>query len=43
MEFQGQGGIEHFGISLGMGGLDKTPPVVGYGYFWNRPLTINGD
>ena len=33
MEFRGQVGTEHFGISLGMGVLMKMPPMEGEGYF----------
>ena len=35
LEFGGQGGDEHFGISEGM------PPVVGYGYFLESPGAIS--
>ena len=39
MEFGGQGGDNHFGISEGKGGGVKMlmPPVVGYGYFLESP------
>ena len=39
LEFGGQGGDEHFGISEGKGGGVKMlmPPVVGYGYFLESP------
>ena len=41
LEFGGQGGDEHFGISEGKGGVKMLmPPVVGHGYFWNHPMII---
>ena len=40
LEFGGQGGDKHFGISEGRGGGVKIlmPPVVGYGYFLESPI-----
>ena len=38
LEFGGQGGDKHFGISEGKwGGKILMPPVVGYGYFLESP------
>ena len=40
MEFQGHGGVMHFGISEGKGGLKYVScPSVGTNIFWNHPLT----
>ena len=44
LEFGGQGGDEHFGISEGKGGGGVKmlmPPVVGYGYFLESPNASN--
>ena len=43
MEFGGQEGGEHFGISEGKGGVKiLMPPVVGYGYFLESPNLRKG-
>ena len=39
MEFQRQGGVEHFGISEGKGGKISMPPMVWYGYFLESPIS----
>ena len=43
LEFRGQGGNEHFGISEGKGGGVKIlmPTVVGCGYFLESPIVIS--
>ena len=39
MEFRGHGGVMHFGISKGIGGLKYgSRPLVGTDIFWNRPI-----
>ena len=39
MEFRGNGGVMHFGISEGNGGLKYgSRPLVGTDIFWNRPI-----
>ena len=41
MEFRGYGGVMHFGISEGKGGLKYgSRPSVGTDIFWNRPLPL---
>ena len=40
MEFRGHGGVMHFGISEGKGGLKYgSRPSVGMDIFWNCPMT----
>ena len=40
LEFGGQGGDRHFGISEGKGGLKYScRPWYGMDIFWNHPLT----
>ena len=44
LEFGGQGGDKHFGISEGKGGGKiLMPPVVGYGYFQESPIFLPED
>ena len=39
MEFRGHGGVMHFGISKGIGGLKYgSRPSVGTDIIWNRPM-----
>ena len=41
MEFRGHGGVMHFGISEGKGGLKYgSRPSVGTDIFWNRPINL---
>ena len=41
LEFGGQGGDEHFGISKGKGGLKYScHPWYGMDIFWNHPFKI---
>ena len=41
MEFRGHGGVMHFGISKGKGGLkDGSHPSVGTDIFWNHPFWL---
>ena len=41
MEFCGHGGITHFGISEGKGGLKhRSRPLLGMDIFWNCPLEV---
>jgi len=42
LEFGGQGGDKYFGISEGKEGFKiLMPPVVGYGYFLESPISNN--
>ena len=41
LEFGGQGGDEHFGISEGKGGLKcSCHPWLGMDIFWNHPIQV---
>ena len=43
MEFRGHGGVTHFGISEGKGGLKHgSRPWLGMDIFWNCPFSLSG-